>query len=358
MSGRHESIEARAGDYFARRESAEWTAEDEAHFEEWLAASTLHRVAYLRLEHAWERADRLKALRTADGTVPPPGEYVLSPFFGAGSVGAGATRPSWRRRHYKNVWSFAVGLAAAMVLAAAWLIWPQTSVYRTPIGGLETVPLVDGSTITLNTDSAIRVAVNAQERRVTLERGEAFFQVAKDPTRPFVVQAGDKRVIAVGTQFSVWRDMSDNDIQVVVTEGTVRLDGAARSGTVGAGASSSGSAVPRTGRSGESLLPAGTMAQVSDAGVLVQQASAAEAADALSWRNGILVFHETTLADAIKKFNRYNVRQVVIEDPRVAALKVAGNFRATHVEGFVRLLEKGYPVRAEGRDGEILLKAR
>jgi len=94
---------------------------------------------------------------------------------------------------------------------------PGGTRYSTPVGEIASVPMRDGSKVTLNTDSQIRVTLTDSERRVDLKYGEAFFEVSKDPKRPFVVNAGGKRVIAVGTQFSVRRDA--NDIQVVVTEG-------------------------------------------------------------------------------------------------------------------------------------------
>lgn len=357
-----EAIDAAAGDFFARRESGEWTAEEAARLEAWLAASPLHRVAYLRLEHVWERAERLKALRTPNGVVPQPGN-LLSPFFsrtasspplprscegegpGEGFRGIeenGAASP-WRGAPQRKLaWGLAAGLVAAFALGSAWLVWPKAPIYRTPVGGLETVPLGDGSTVILNTDSTLRVALSARERHVTLERGEAFFQVAKDPSRPFVVQAGDKRVVAVGTQFSVRRDASDEDIQVVVTEGAVQVEGS--------GLTSGAARAVR--------VAASEVAHTGDAGVLVQKESASQTEEALSWRQGELVFHDATLADAIAEFNRYNRRPVVIEDPSVAALKVGGNFRANNVEAFVRLLERGYPIAVEQKDGEVLLRAR
>lgn len=256
-------------------------------------------------------------------------------------------RPRWP--HRKWAWGIGAGLAASLVLTAAWLLWPQASGYRTPVGGLESVPMADGSTVTLNTDTALTLAVTQRERRVTLEHGEAFFEVAKDPTRPFVVQAGRHSVIAVGTQFAVRRDGADT--QVVVTEGTVRLEGADAQ-------QSAGSASVRMSRSGTELLPAGTVAHAGDAGVLVQKETPSEAEEHLSWRQGVLVFHDATLADAVAEFNRYNVRQVVIDDPSVAAFKVAGDFRATNVDAFVRLLERGYPLKVEQRDDQVVLKAR
>jgi transmembrane sensor len=194
--------------------------------------------------------------------------------------------------------------------------------------------MVDGSEVTLNTNSEIRVAVTERERRVELQQGEAFFKVAKDSQRPFVVVVGDQRVVAVGTRFSVRRN--EEDIQVVVTEGKVRLE-------------STGSLQP---------VAAGTIARASNAGVLLQKTDLAAAEEFLSWREGILVFRETTLADAVNEFNRYNIHKIVIADPGVAALRVAGNFRANNVAAFVRLLERGYPLRVERQGEEFVLQAR
>ncbi len=121
----------------------------------------------------------------------------------------------------------------------------------------------DGSRITLNTDSQIRVDLTVKERRVELQQGEAFFEVAHDASRPFIVRAGNKRVIAVGTRFSVRREA--NDVRVVVTEGKVRVETE--------GDPSSTSPEP---------LVAGTVAQASSAGVLVQTEPLAQAEESLS----------------------------------------------------------------------------
>ena len=87
----------------------------------------------------------------------------------------------------------------------------------------------------------------------------------------------------------------------------------------------------------------------------LQQKPLSQAEEALSWRSGVLVFRNATLADVIAEFNRYTEHQIVILDPRVAGMRIAGSFRATNAEGFVRLLEQGYPLRVEHRDEEILL---
>jgi transmembrane sensor len=334
---RYSRIDELAGDWLAQRNSGNWTDEHQRRFDQWLNESPLHRVAYLRIEHIWERSARLKALGAGipPGVIPPPRGWNLSPFFEQ-QGSAGGRRPL--RTRYLSL-ATAATILLAIALATAYRFWPSGTSYTTPVGGLASVPMSDGSKVTLNTDSQIRVAVTQTERRVELEQGEAFFEVAKDPTRPFIVRAGNTRVIAVGTKFSVRREGSD--IQVVVTEGKVRVERGDRE--------SPGSAEP---------LPAGTIAQATDAGVLLQTRRLVEAEAALSWRQGVLVFRQMTLADASAEFNRYNTRKIVIKDPGVAALQVAGSFRANNVDAFVRLLERGYPVRVEVRGDELVLTAR
>jgi transmembrane sensor len=195
--------------------------------------------------------------------------------------------------------------------------------------------------------------VTSNERRVNLEQGEAYFEVAKDPTRPFVVRAGDKRIIAVGTQFSVRRDK--NQVRIFVTEGTVRLESAENAPTGTANPAGQGklpaNAIYPT------LLHAGSIARVEADEVLVREKPVAEVDQLLSWRTGHLVFDKTPLADAVAEFNRYNTRKIVIEDPRLAAIPVGGNFRATNIDGFVRLIAGDLAVRATRKGDDIVLTA-
>jgi len=310
-------IDEVAAAWLARRDSADWSETQRAEFDRWLQSSTAHRVAYLRLEAAWQRADRLVVLGAGHVSAPYPG------------------RLSIRR-------SYAQALAAGVLLAllgAGWLVWrPMGTSYATAVGGLQAVPLTDGSNITLNSNSQIRVEVTAQERQIELRRGEAFFEVARDPTRPFVVMAGNSRVIAVGTKFAVRRE--GDDVQVIVTEGRVRVERDSR--------------LPP--RAPVALLAAGSIARSGDTGVLVQEKSLAEAETYLSWRSGFLIFRDTTLRDAAAEFNRYNTRKLIIGDPLIAGLRVGGNFRSTNVDAFVRLLETGMSVRARREGDDIILQ--
>jgi len=228
-------------------------------------------------------------------------------------------------------------------------LWPRGDRYSTPIGGIASVPLQDGSSVTLNTASQIHVELTPEERHIALDRGEAFFYVAHDTTRPFVVQAGNKRVIAVGTQFSVRREA--DDIRVAVTEGKVRIEEDAPRRRRGARPET---ASPE--RQDQVFAAAGTIATTNSSGVNVQEKPIAEVAEDLSWRQGYLTFHNTTLAQAVEEFNRYNRQKIRVEEPRTAAIRVSGTFRATNSQAFIRILDEAYSIHAKTTDGSVTLR--
>lgn len=371
-------IEQAAADWLARRESGEWSAQAQAQLDAWLAQSTAHRVAFVRLRAAWSEAGRLNALAAgvAAGEVPARGQWRAS----AGSArdggatladahahahahadadaDAAAAEPSSPPRGEAWVFAprarprrdrgarYAVAVALAVVAASALWGWShygaiEQASYRTAMGHTDTVSLADGSRATLSSDSRIEVTLSRGERRVRLGRGEAFFDVAKDPRRPFAVEAGGRTVVAVGTHFSVRRDDGE-DLRVVVTEGTVRLESAPVDGQ----------------RQPSTLLPAGSIALAGANGVLVRSVPVAEVERLVDWRNGYLVFRDTSLAAAAAEFNRYNARKLVIGDAAVGELRVGGNFRWSNAEVFVGLLEQAMPVRAERSPDRIVLRSR
>lgn len=363
-----QTIEQAASVWLIRRDSDAWTPADEVRLRAWLEASSLNRVAFWRLEMAWAEAARLKALGAGIvGDRPPPrGEWTLTPFFesrdqsGAAPGDEGAIEadthflprepPARPRRGFvfTGLVSVATLLLVVAVAAHYWLSRPANR-YSTPVGGIASVPLKDGSRITLNTATEVQVALSGKERDIELARGEAFFDVAKDAKRPFVVNAGKKRVIAVGTQFSVLRD--GNDVRVIVSEGTVRIEDRSQTPAppvLPLTAAASADAV---------LLSAGSVAHAGADGVLVQQEPLTQIEAQLSWRSGFLMFRDQTLAAAAAEFNRYNERQIVIRDPIIAGLKIEGNFRATNVDAFIRLLESGFPIHATESDGQIVLSS-
>lgn len=343
-------IERTAAAWLARRDAGGWSPDDPAALEAWLEQATAHRVAFLRLEEAWRRADRLRALGAGRSDPMPParGEWTFTPFGRPHEAAVVRAAPARRSGRFARRLSGGMIAATACLLLATivWAAWPrqlrtETASFATAVGALREVPLADGSRIILSSDSLVQVAYSDDERHIELKRGEAFFEVTKDPGRPFTVVAGERRVTAVGTRFDVRRDRAD--LRVVVTQGVVRLEAQARA---------DGQRQPVT------LLPAGSVAMARGDEVAVQTGPVAQAEDRLRWRSGFLVFHDTPLSTAVAELNRFNTRKILVGDPVAGALRIGGNFRWSNAEAFVRLLQQGFPVRVERRADAIVLHHR
>ncbi|UNK58553.1 FecR domain-containing protein [Pseudoxanthomonas daejeonensis] len=359
-------IESAAAAWLAQRDAGPWTAHDQQALEAWLAESTAHRVALLRLQSAWTEAGRLQALAAGlpEGEIPPRDQWsdwivagarepVSVPMDAVGSAVnaapdlralAFAPRPRATR---SARWPSAAAAAAVLFLAAGlgWGGWQlggrHQASYASAIGEVREVVLADGSRATLSSDSRLDLRFDRGQRHVALVRGEAFFDVAHDRARPFVVEADGHRAVAVGTRYAVRRDAET--LRVVVTEGRVRLESAP---------GADGRAVP------SALLPAGSLATAGREGVLVRSLPLAQAKRYLEWRKGFLAFEDVPLTTAADEFNRFNARRLELADPAVAQLRIGGNFRWSNLEGFVGLLEQGFPVRAERHPDRIVLHSR
>lgn len=345
-------IEEQAARWLARRESDTWCDADEAEFAVWVDESVAHRVAFLRLQEAWRQAERLCALGAgiAPEQVPGRGFWresselpVLQP---PDLSGIEFSRPSPDPTRPYRTWIRAAG---ALVLAIAgiggFLGWQTSGEHHASlasgIGQIQVTTLEDGSEVTLSSDSRVEVNMSRGRRVIHLVRGEAIFAVSHDAGRPFVVHADNRSVTAIGTQFSVRRDATD--LRVVVTEGRVRFEGG----------SSADQMTPPV-----ALLAAGSMALATADGVRIESLTPAEAERLLDWRSGYLQFDDLPLAAAIAEFNRFNTRQLELGDAEAAALRIGGNFRWSNVDGFVHLLEQGFPIRAEPHGNRIVLHSR
>jgi transmembrane sensor len=307
-----------AAAWIARRDAGPWTQADRSALDDWLEESASHRAAYFRLNSAWQDAGRLSALLGSPATDD-----------------ANASRKRCQSRWY------AIAASVLLVVGLAFVAWRYDllgrNTYSTVVGGLQAIPLADGSQVILNTDSEVNLAWSENERRVELRHGEAFFEVAKDPNRPFVVAVGKNRVVAVGTAFSVRRE--GEDLRVAVVEGKIRVDVPGKSGIM-------------------EPVVASSIVRTVDNEVLVQTRPQAEIDRSLSWRSGLLTFRDTPLADAVAEFNRYNVRKILIEDPQIATLEVGGIFRVNNVEAFVQLLQAAFAIQVRVDDNRIVLTSR
>lgn len=212
------------------------------------------------------------------------------------------------------------GLAASLIAALGLALRPET--YRTARGEQRTLPLDDGSAIRINTESALSVAMTRDRRRIRLRDGEAWFRVAHDKTRPFLVEAGAVAVQATGTAFAVRRKVTGVD--VLVTEGSVdvwALDAPSRRVSL---------------KAGQSLFVAQTLG-LPDRGKIRDDAG--EITRKLAWRGGQIELDGETLAVAVAEFNRYNRLQLQVTDDALAQERLFGVFRVDDPEGFVQAVQ-------------------
>jgi len=311
------TMERQATRWFARRRSGDMTDEQSRAFQAWLEADERHRDAFEALETIWgglghtRDAPEVVTLRAAARQRP--------------------RGPS--RRGF--VWRAAAGLALmAGVGGAIWLSagmgafthkdFPNQT-FRTDVGQRSTVVLPDGSTVILNTATVLRTAASADERVIFLDRGQAFFRVAKDKTHPFVVHAGGRTVTAVGTAFDVRADPAG--FEVTLVEGKVKVETALPRANPIAGA------VLKTPTQATELVP-GTqfIAMADDERWSVRRA---DAETETAWVTGWLKFDRTPLREVVAELSRYSTRRIVLDDPSIGSLPISGRFKAGDMDAFV-----------------------
>ena len=320
-------IEHRALEWRLAAEGDGWTDDDQAALDLWLAEDTAHRVAWLRAGRGLEQLARLPELHRPQtlAQMRPPSHREWQP------EGLG-----WKG------WA----LAASLVLAVAagmfgWQQWQSRGVqhYVTAIGGKATVPLRDGSRLELNTDTALRAEVDAEKRVVWLLKGEAFFDVAHDKTRPFIVFAGDRRITVLGTRFAVRHD--GPRVEVVVEDGRVKVEAN----------TPQPKAAPTIATRGKRVIAEADNTQLAEA-------PAPELQRELAWRRGLLIFDNTPLVEAAREFNRYNTQQLKVEGPGASTTRISGSFEATNLDAFARLLQRAYGLHLEPQGTAIRVTAR
>lgn len=338
----------------AAQEAAEWVVRldrglapgERAAFAAWRAADPRHAEAFARADYGWGKLGQLGAVRV----LADEADEIL--------------RHARGRHARRRAWRHAIGAIAAAV-AVGFFAWSRPDEahpanYQVLASTSREMKLPDGSLALLNGDSQIETAYTEAERRVRLVRGEALFTVARNPARPFFVNAGPVTVRAVGTAFNV--RMGISAVEVIVTEGKVRVDdhegksllteqvadAAARS----AGFSRSISELSAGQRVTVNLVEAPVPAAVATVAPL-------EIDQALAWQSTRLAFNDTPLDEVVAAFNRYNGRQLTLGDPLLRLRTITGVFRADNLDGFIRLIEAGADVRTVERSAnETVLLSR
>jgi len=330
------AIAKEAANWVARRDAG-LTDREEGDYIAWLDADPRHRAAMTRLDFTWKSLDRPLTIGIADAVL---------------------CELDHRARRRRRSLAFAVAAFVLLVGAGAgWRLTRSVTPPKSALGATAAVllpslqSLPDGSVAELRDGGEISINFTAAERRVELRGGEAYFNVAKNPLRPFVVVAHGVKIRAVGTAFSV--QLESASIEVLVTEGTVAVDVAPGSLVP------DGTAPPPQPH----LIGAGEGATLTVSPdhekTLVNALPNVDLQSKLAWRSPRLEFSGAQLVEAVALINRHNRLQFVIEDPELAKVRVSGIFGATNTGAFVRLLEASFNVQAERRgDHEIVLRGR
>jgi transmembrane sensor len=339
-----QTVEERAAAWDARLRSPDASDADRSAFRAWLHADPAHAEAFDQLQAA------LAALR--DHAAHPE----LSALRDQGSL---AARRAMARRARRRL---AAGLVAAglcgLAVAAALQPWRQATdlrgsasdriaamtapagakLYQTALNERSTVSLQDGSSVTLDSGTRLAARFLPGRREIMLLDGQALFHVAKDPSRPFVVRAGDRTVTALGTVFDVRLDKGR--VRVTLLEGRVAVR------PIAAG----------TGGRVAVLQPRQELVEVSQGMPVVR---AVDVDKAVSWTEGRLYLEDEPLSQAVEEMNRYAQNRIVLTDPALGALRVNGMFRTDNQTGFVAALQATLPIDARTDDqGRVLLQRR
>ncbi|EIZ78815.1 anti- sigma [Novosphingobium sp. Rr 2-17] len=306
-----------AAQFVSRMDGDGWSDADESELQAWLAQDPRRHGLLLQVQAHWLALTPADA--ASEAADPPQIE----------DEEAAPVSSRWARR----------GVIGAMAASAAlgfvgWR-WSQTpSAYVTKLGEIRRLPLSDGSVMTMNSGSELTVTMAEQAREVQLTQGEAWFEVAKDAKRPFVVAAGDVRVRAVGTAFSVRR--RETGVEILVTEGVVETWSDGDSGL-------------------HMRLQAGDRAMLSAHAVIDYETGVSSSVDrTLAWRSGMIDLNGRTLYDAADEFNRYNQRQIIIADPRIAREQFDGLFRINDPAGFAEAVKASLGVSLDTSNPDII----
>ncbi|WP_445371810.1 FecR family protein [Methylomonas sp. HW2-6] len=310
------SVKAEARAWWVKLDGASGDPALLAEFERWLAADAAHAEAYRRLQQLWSDLAEVEP-----GLVPVAADLPLQP-------------PKPVSAKIRQRARLPLALAASLAL---WWLSPLSlglrSDFHTGFGEVRDIALSDGSAVHLNGNSALLVQFGAGQRRLTLLRGEALFEVSPDPARPFQVQAGDGLITALGTAFNVRVD-GDN-VEVGVTEHSVALD------------------VQRGSGRQHGVLAEGEQAMFSrEDGI--GPASAVDQLAATAWRRGKLVFENRPLGDVVAELNRYHRGLLLIGDAALAERRVSGVFRTDQPLAVLAALESSLHIRSS-RLGDYLI---
>jgi transmembrane sensor len=329
-------IAAEAALWVARLHGPDRSPELEREFQAWQGRSAAHREAFGKCTEVWQDVPKVK-LADAYGTV----------------ASSRTSQPAAAPRGSTFRWAVVAGLAVVLVGGATvFQQWRGHGIYDTAVGEQRLVVLEDGTRMTLNTASKVRVDFSAAQRTVEVDGGEALFEVTKDPRRPFVVRAAGSEIVAVGTSFSVrfTEGMASNEaLSVTLIEGRVDVRPAAE---LKSGAWASSRAV---------ALQPGDRLQLNHSGraaplQVVPKVDRPNVEQVMAWKRREAIFQDASLSAAVEEMNRYNRTLVVLSGNLSAEnLRISGVFRTGDSAGFARAVAAVHGLHVHEGDGRLEL---
>jgi len=315
--------------WFARLQADDVSDDVRRQFEIWYHADPRHAEAYDKSRKLWsllqQPAERVQQRLQADAA-----QFKTETFSTGRALGVGRLQSSASGR---NLLRFASACLGLLLLVAGWRLpehWQNwRSDYHTAAGQQLSIELEDGSRLTLNTDTALAVRYSDNLREIELLRGEAYFEVAPNKQRPFVVDGGQATARAVGTAYSV-RKQAD-ELRVVVSEGTVEVDA----------------------DSAKALVHAAEQAEYRQG--RLQAVARLDNDDALAWRRRQTVFHRQPLTQVLEEINRYRSGRIVAVNPRLAERVVNGVFNNADPDAVLAALTTTLQAKALRMPGDWVL---
>lgn len=333
-------IDSEAADWLSRLDSGELSQDDRRALREWLAQDPQHKLALKDMAAMWHDMDFL--LNPVSGSRNEQGENKIGLLASMVALW-GIKRP--------------VMVMMSLMCVLGFVLWSspdhkvtENAFYATAIGKQQLELLSDGSRAHLNTNSVIEVEFTKRLRVVRLMQGEAMFDVVHDPSRPFVVYAGNRVVQAIGTAFVV--RLESENIYVAVTDGQVQLSKREESL-----AQNSTTAV---GEQEVVLVSKGEGVKVHDgvSGSAPKPVDTNEFNRRLSWTRGQLVFENERLEQVIKEISRYVPRKIVIEDPELRDIRISGRFALGDTEALLEAMEVSFDIETRHRENEVIYISR
>ncbi|KAB0564743.1 FecR family protein [Pseudomonas palleroniana] len=301
----YDAITDAAAHWCMRMHASDCTHAERQAFAQWHDAHPLHAFEYAAMLEIWDVADHLPRHAPSAGAVPLP----FKP------------RSRWRTYAVAAAISLvALPMAAFTGWEAGWV--PSAYERYDATHGLRQVTLGDGSQVELNLGTELVYSNYKDQRRVTLKKGEAFFNVSHDRAHPFIVQAGEGQVRVTGTQFNVWK--YEDQVRVTLLEGSVQV-----------ASDNLHASVPLAPGMQASYQPGDATPRV--------QATAPDDA-ALAWRQGKLILDNLALSDALPLINRYLDKPVMLADASTGAIRIGGIYNINEVNNLIPSLPKVLPV--------------